>query len=222
MTKMKEDSSREDEAAAKSGTFTSARLSTTPAGPYDPRAMASAEIPGKASVSIQPKRFFKSDRSRNPWQSRDFMPWHGKSQIRVKTNKESSKKAKVTKIKLPFSTDEVCLKSAKIKPPFVPKDDYEDFLSMPSLLKATKTKPPVSTPPIPVFNGNLSSPPFSSLASTSSLNGNISSDASKKKPPGGKSPDPSPPLQLIDLSGCDDQEPRSGFVSPHQVGFQVK
>ena len=207
---MKEDSSREDEAAAKSGTFTAARLSA----PYDPR--ASAKIPEKTSVSIKPRKFFKSDRSMNP--SRASYSWHGKSQVKVKTNKESLKKTKLPKIKLPFSNDEDCLptslKSAKTKPAFVPKVDDKDFL--PPLVKPTKTKPP-----IPVFNGNLSSPPLPSLVSTSSLNGNSSSDAAKKKPPGGKSPDPSPPLQLIDLSGCDDQEPRTGFVSPHQVGFQV-
>ena len=61
------------------------------------------------------------------------------------------------------------------------------------------TKPPLP-PPIPVFNGNVE---------------NISSDHITKAE--GKSP-----LQLIDLSGSDDiQEPRSGIVSPHQVGFQV-
>ena len=61
------------------------------------------------------------------------------------------------------------------------------------------TKPPLP-PPTPVFNGNVE---------------NVSSDHITKAE--GKSP-----LQLIDLSGCDDiQEPRSGIVSPHQVGFQV-
>ena len=44
----------------------------------------------------------------------------------------------------------------------------------------------------------------------------------KRKKPAGNSPDHSPPsLQLIDLSGCDDLEPRTGLVSPHQVGYQV-
>ena len=67
--------------------------------------------------------------------------------------------------------------------------------------KRKYSRPPVRTktpspPAIPVFNGNFENAP----------------DIKKTE---GK-----PQVQLIDL--CDkDLGPRSGFVSPHQVGFQV-
>ena len=183
---MKENSSREDEAAAKSGTFTSARL-TPAASPYDPRAIA--QNPSQAPTPIGQRKFFKNkemaeQRSNSKALSSLYYPW--------KTDKKPLVKAKkVTKTKPPVSND---------------KD------RLPPLLKNTNTKPP---PPVPVFNGNFPPPSFPSQKvapppSTSGLN-----------KPARSSREPSPPLELIDLSGSEDQEPRSGFVSPHQVGFQV-
>ena len=218
MNKMKENSSLEEEAATKSGTFTSARVAPG-APPYDPR--ASAEPPSASQASIPLRKFFKSERGRAPRQPQtraSYNCWtdgktrrktQNKTQNKTKAKKESSKKAKVTKVIMPVS------------------DEDED--GPPPLMKPTKpVKPKLSAPPVPVFNGNLSSPPFPSkkfAPSPSTSNGNISAEAatgSRKKPSAGKSPDHSPPpLQLIDLSDSDELEPRTGFVSPHQVGFQV-
>ena len=196
---MKENSSREDEAAAKSGTFTSARL-TPAASPYDPRAIA--QIPSQAPTPIGQRKFFKNkdmaeQRSNSKALSSLYYPW--------KTDKKPLVKAKkVTKTKPPVSND---------------KD------RLPPLLKNTITKPP---PPVPVFNGNFPPPSFPSqkvapTPSTSGFNGNNSADAADDglKKPARISQEPPPPLELIDLSGSEEQEPRSGFVSPHQVGFQV-
>ena len=62
------------------------------------------------------------------------------------------------------------------------------------------------TPSIPVFNGNFEK---------------LSADVEEIKKAAEKSPEKSYPV-LIDLSSFDeDPGPRSEFVSPHQVGFQV-
>ena len=124
MSKMKDNSSREDEAAAaaKSGTFTSARL--TPAvSPYDPRAIAL--IPSQAPKPIRQNKFFKSKEMAEERSSKVlsslYKSWNDKKPL--------VKAKKVTKIKPPFSNDKDCL------PPFLKKS----------------TKPP---PPVPVFNGH--------------------------------------------------------------------
>ena len=184
---MKEASRREDEAAAKSGTFTSARLAGQAS--YDPRELA--KTPSQAPT-IGPKKFFKNKEladgrkrklasiCRGSWLERS----KPKPQYRV--NKKESAKKKARTIKLPTPDDKL---------------------------------PPLSfvSPRVPFSNGNCSSAISSKKVAppSSRLNGNISPDADVKQP-SGKSPD-----QLIDLSDCDDQEPRSGFVLPHQVGFQV-
>ena len=185
---MKEASRREDEAAAKSGTFTSARLAGQAS--YDPRELA--QTPSEAAT-IKPKKFFKNqelaeERKRN-LASICRGSWLGRSKPhpQYRVNKKESAKKKARTIKLPTPPD--------------------------------NKLPPLSfvSPRVPFSNGNCSSAIISKkVAPTSACdNGNISADADVKRP-SGNSPD-----QLIDLSGCDDQEPRSGFVLPHQVGFQV-
>ena len=190
---MKENSSQEEEAAAKSGTFTAARL--TPAvHSYDPRAIA--QIPGQAS--IKPNKFFKDKGKREDRKSHvlsyDYISWRNN-----RTFLSKAKVKKPVKITRPFSNDE----------------DY-----LPPLLKTTKRKPP-QAPPVPVFNGNLPSLPFASekvvpSPSASVSNGNISPEAAAARPSGNS-------REVMDLSDGDgdNQEPRSGLVSPHQVGFQV-
>ena len=176
---MKEASRREDEAAAKSGTFTSARLAGQAS--YDPRELA--QTPSQAAT-IKPKNFFKykelAEESKRNLASICRGSWLERSkphpQYRV-NKKKSDQKYQNNKL-LPLS-----------------------FVS----------------PRVPFSNGNCSSALSSKKVAPPSSrdNGNISSDADVKSP-SGNSPD-----QLIDLSGSDDKEPRSGFVLPHLVGFQV-
>ena len=131
---------------------------------------------------------------------------HQPDWLLIRLNKKENTKKKPRKIKLPTSDDELPAFLRKIKSPSSPDDS-----------RSIRTKPAFVSPRVPFSNGNCSSANSSKKVAPPSSrdNGNISADADVKKP-SGNSPD-----QLMDLSGCDDQKPRSGFVLPHLVGFQV-